>query len=75
MLGATRQLTHRVPCLPPLFGLTKTNSGMVPEGGVIWKELELSAYKSHVNGRHAQYGRLLFEVVSADSSNSLIANV
>jgi len=39
---------------------------MVPEGGVIWKELELSAYKSHVNGRHAQYGRLLFEVVSAE---------
>jgi len=29
--------------LPPLFGLTKTSSGTVPDGAVIWNELELSA--------------------------------
>lgn len=29
-------VTYRSPCLPPLFGLTRTRRGCVPGRGVIW---------------------------------------
>lgn len=39
MASRRRCWDYLAPCLPPLFGFTKTSRGLVPRTGVTWKDM------------------------------------